>query len=323
MAKGNPKGGKKGSKVAFESEPIEGEKLALVGASSTAGALASELLKDMAALKTPHVHKLGKKANLRPFEDIEVIQEISRKKNISLFMTAATTKKRGHTITLGRTFEHEALDMVELAVVKAPDSEGSYYPYPGFHYMSTDDVCATKKDADTAWDLSFKPFFIFQGDWTNHNDLALTRNLLIDMFRGHDRQDQLDPTSIEHTPVVVCTALDEDRFNIQVQKMAFTKSTGTQPFVKNNLAGFAVEFTIARAQWAEPAKRKAACKKAINIIDKLGKNKSKDGLGQTVARLYHVSQDVMEVNRRQFRGTKRSKVDGTEEREGKRPHTDE
>lgn len=64
-----------------------------------------------------------KKNAINPFSDPASLEFFSERNDCSLFVFGSSSKKRPHTLTLGRTFGHKILDM--LCVPPFP------YPVPG------------------------------------------------------------------------------------------------------------------------------------------------------------------------------------------------
>lgn len=58
------------------------------------------------------------------FEDCTFIERMGQKYDSSLFMMVSTSKKRPNSVTFGRLFDQQLLDMVELQLVDyKPTSE--------------------------------------------------------------------------------------------------------------------------------------------------------------------------------------------------------
>ena len=68
-------------------------------------------------LKKPNGKLLTKKNDIRPFEDINSLEFFSKKNDCSLFMVGSHSKKRPQNLILGRFFNYQLLDMVELGVL--------------------------------------------------------------------------------------------------------------------------------------------------------------------------------------------------------------
>ena len=65
---------------------------------------------------TPHSKLMTKKNELHPFDDQNSLEFLSKKNDCSLFALASDSKKRPNNIIMGRLFNYQLLDMVELGV---------------------------------------------------------------------------------------------------------------------------------------------------------------------------------------------------------------
>ena len=69
-------------------------------------------------LKKPEAIMLQKHNQKRPFEEESEINFLSDKNDCSLFAYGTHSKKRPHNLILGRCFDHQVLDMIELGVTR-------------------------------------------------------------------------------------------------------------------------------------------------------------------------------------------------------------
>lgn len=67
-------------------------------------------------LKKPHAVNFTKKNQIHPFEDPSNLQFFSQKNDASLFVIGTHSKKRPHTLTFARMFDHQLLDMMEVSI---------------------------------------------------------------------------------------------------------------------------------------------------------------------------------------------------------------
>ena len=65
-------------------------------------------------MKKPDAVMLNKKNKCRPFEDHTSLEFLSNQMDASLFTYGSISKKKGHALTLGRMFNHQLLDMIEV-----------------------------------------------------------------------------------------------------------------------------------------------------------------------------------------------------------------
>lgn len=90
-------------------------------------------------MKKPDGIKFHRRNSVRPFEDQSSIEFFSNKNDCSLMAYGSHQKKRPHNLVLGRFFDHQVLDLIELGVehfksaqdfdVSAPPSAGCLCHY--------------------------------------------------------------------------------------------------------------------------------------------------------------------------------------------------
>merc|ERR1711881_810975 len=118
----------------------------------------------MFMLKKPNALLLKKRNMTRPFEDITSLEFLSKMNDASLFMFGCHSKKRPHNIIIGRMFDHQLLDMIELGVMK---------------YQSLQSIKSGKVAMGT------KPCLLFSGtDFEADEDFRRLKSLLIDFYQG-------------------------------------------------------------------------------------------------------------------------------------------
>ena len=68
-------------------------------------------------MKKPFYKSLSKKNEIRPFEAVNSLEFLSQKNDCSLFMVGSHSKKRPNNLVMGRLFNYQILDMIELGVL--------------------------------------------------------------------------------------------------------------------------------------------------------------------------------------------------------------
>lgn len=68
-------------------------------------------------MKKPFYKSLSKKNEIRPFEAVNSLEFLSQKNDCSLFMVGSHSKKRPNNLVMGRFFNYQILDMIELGVL--------------------------------------------------------------------------------------------------------------------------------------------------------------------------------------------------------------
>jgi len=160
--------------------------LLLKGPSSSQ--IMNTVLKDFHSLKKPWAKLFTKRNMTRPFEDPSSVEFLCKANDASLFTYVSHSKKRPNNLVMGRMFDFQVLDMLELSV-----DAGSFRSMASFE--------STRKAVVR---IDSKPAFIFQGsEFESNPDLKTFKSLLLDYFRGHVL-DKFNLAGLDR--VVVCTA---------------------------------------------------------------------------------------------------------------------
>lgn len=69
-------------------------------------------------MKKPAVLQFNKRNPFHPFDDTTGLEFIANKSDSSLFVFGSHSKKRPQSLTFGRFFDYNLLDMVEVSVDK-------------------------------------------------------------------------------------------------------------------------------------------------------------------------------------------------------------
>ncbi|KAL8274501.1 hypothetical protein Esti_001661 [Eimeria stiedai] len=159
----------KGRRVlaARESEGYPQVKRLLLLRGSRCSPSLQQLLGDLRDLKKPEALFLSqrKQEGLKPFEDAEPIEYLTRKNACGLFAFASSSKKRPSRLVLGRVYDDQLLDMQEFAV-------SHYSPAAAF-------AAVQAPRAGSA------PLVLLQGGlWESSESMQSLKNLFADFFRG-------------------------------------------------------------------------------------------------------------------------------------------
>jgi len=273
------------------------------------------LLKDMRAMQAPNAKLLSKKNQIVAFDDVQGQQSLeflTTKNDCALFALASTNKKRPNNFVMGRTFDHQILDMVELGVLR---------------YKSIQDYGGSvpKKRVGS------KPLMLFLGDiWQNDSNCQKLQNLLIDFYRG-DVMDKLVVSGIDHLLVFVATQpqdtsdslnpnLDNTAKLIIHQNTYFCKlkKDPNDPSSKVPVpylvpCGPDTTMQIRRTQFAEPDLWKASLKQPTSLKKKKVKNHTTNLFGEVIGRLHIEQQDVLKMGGRKVKALKRAEKTAAQE----------
>ena len=108
----------KGKRALEEREPkaIENTKTAIFVRGTNCSDLVMKCMKDLSSLKKPFTVNYNEKNDIRPFEDVTKMEFYCKKNDSSLFMLGNHNKKRPHNLILGRMYDYQLLDMMELGL---------------------------------------------------------------------------------------------------------------------------------------------------------------------------------------------------------------
>jgi ribosome production factor 2 len=272
-----------------------------------------DLLKDMRAMQAPNAKLMTKKNQIVAFDTDgqQSLEFLTTKNDCALFALASTNKKRPNNLVMGRTFDHQLLDMVELGILR----------YKGIHDYGGS---VPKKR------MGSKPLMLFLGDlWQQDSNCQKMQNLLVDFYRG-DVVDKLVVSGIDHLIMFVAShdpaaangASATPRILIH-QHTYFCKlkkdpndPTSKVPVPYLIPCGPDITMHIRRAQFAEPDLWKQSLKQPQGLKKKKAKNHSTNLFGEVIGRLHLEKQDVEKMGGRKSKALRRAeKAAAEEERE--------
>ena len=266
------------------------------------------LLKDMRAMQAPNAKLMTKKNKIVAFDDIEGQQSLeflTTKNDCALFALASTNKKRPNNLVLGRTFDHQILDMVELGILR---------------YKSIQDYGGSVPKKR----IGSKPLMLFLGDlWQQDSNCKKMQNLLIDFYKG-DVVSKLIVSGIDHLLVFVASQPQQeaDRANPNIntdQKLIIHQHTFFCKLKKNPgdptskvpipflvPCGPDMTMLIRRTQFAEQDLWNLSLKQPQALKKKKKKNKTTNIFGEVIGRLHIQNQDVEKMGGRKSKALRRA-----------------
>lgn len=295
---------KKGKRVLQqrESKLIEDPKRALILYGGKTSQVTKDVLSDLHKLKSQgeSVKYSRKNADVQPFEaggDVN-LQHFSEKTDSSLFALGNHSKKRPHNITLGRFFEHQLHDVVELGVER----------YKGIKEFAK---------AATAVQVGNKPCFVFVGEgFDSSADLRMAKSLILDFFRGR----QIEAINLKGLDHVMFVAASGTKLLMRQYSIAFKKSGTTVPLTQLTEVGPRIDFSVRRTRPA-PEELHSQSMKAAKTEKKKEKNVSFDSLEGKVGRIYMPKQDLNTMALNKMKGLKRERQTAAAEASDKRTKT--
>lgn len=269
------------------------------------------LLKEMRAMQAPNAKLLSKKNQIVAFDDLEGQQSLeflTTKNDCAMFALASTNKKRPNNLIIGRTFDHQILDMVELGILR---------------YKSLQDYGGSVPKKR----IGSKPLMLFLGDlWQDDSSCKKMQNLLIDFYRG-DVVDKLVVSGIDHLLVFVATKQEESEDhknnpnlkNSNGPKLIIHQNTYFCKLKKNPddpsskipvpylvPCGPDTTMQIRRTQFAEQDLWNLSLKQPAALKKKKRKNKNTNVFGETIGRLHIEKQDVSKMGGRKSKALRRA-----------------
>lgn len=142
--------------------------------------LVNSVLTDLFMLKKPNARHFTRHNAVHPFDDAAPLEFLCQKNDAALFAMGTHSKKRPQNLVLGRMFDHQLLDMVELGI----DNFKSMFEFAAEGAPS----CASQT----------KPCLLFQGaEWEHSGQLQAIRGLLMSFFHLQE-VDAIAPLGVEH-----------------------------------------------------------------------------------------------------------------------------
>ncbi|KAJ1735035.1 rRNA-binding ribosome biosynthesis protein rpf2 [Coemansia biformis] len=284
-----------------EPKVVENAKSAIIVRGSSTSQVILDTLKDLYALRKPNAVNFTKKNEIHPFDDETGVEFFSRKNDCSLFAVGMHSKKRPHNLILGRTFNYQLLDMIEMGVEK----------------------CATMKDIGAqSCAIGARPLMIFNGEsFAQDEKMILLKNLLLDFFRGEEA-DRLSLKGLEYV-ITVTTGPpgpngEPGLVFLRTYTVDLKKSGVRQPRVELALMGPSLDLRIRRIRFPADDMWKQAIRVPKEIKETKVKNISRDGLGDKYGRVHMGKQDISKLQTRKVKAL-RKRLDS---RPAKRPKTE-
>jgi len=276
-----------------EAKIVEGAKSTLLLKGIRCSQAMATVLKDLRAMQAPHCKLLTKKNAIVAFdtEGQHSLEFLTTKNDCALFAMASHNKKRPNNLILGRTFDRQVLDMMELGVVR---------------YKSLTDYGGSVPKKR----IGSKPLLLFQGDqWQHDATCTKLQNFLIDFYRG-DPVDKLVASGLDH--VIAFSIADSPHSKpIVHQRTYFMKlkknPNGTRvPLPYLEPCGPDMDFEVRRTQFADSDLWKASLKQPQAAKSKKVKNQTTNLFGETVGRLHLERQHIDKMQGRKAKALRRA-----------------
>uniref|UniRef100_A0A1A9X5R7 Ribosome production factor 2 homolog n=1 Tax=Glossina brevipalpis TaxID=37001 RepID=A0A1A9X5R7_9MUSC len=288
---------RKGKKVLLAREPqlVENARVMLFLDGRKCGGDVKLCMKDLQQLRKPLVKVLSRNNDISPFEDPSSLEFLVQKNDCALFAFGSTSKKRPNNLILGRLFENEILDMVELGIKQ-------YKALPDFK---------TEKIGTCV-----KPCLVFNGSkWSQTDELRRLRNLLTDTFQK-DNIEAIRLQGIEHVISFTCT--EDMTILMRSYKILLKKSGQRTPRIELMEIGPSADFSIRRTKIASEDFYKLSRKQPKELKVTKTKNISRDELGNTHGRIHIGKQELDKIQTRRVKGLKKTPEQKRDNRQKKK-----
>eukprot|EP00871_Galdieria_phlegrea_P000990 jgi/Galph1/1892/GphlegSOOS_G569.1 len=233
--------------------------------------LVKKVLADLALLKKPHSIHLRNKNHILPFESGEEasIEFLCQRNDCSLFILGNHTKKRPNNVVIGRLFDFQLLDMLELGVTE---------------FKSLKEFEAAKQLTNDT-----KTLICFVGDFEKDENSRKLKNVLLGNYcclSFHDFEDR--QISLEHLEkVIVVTMMHDGSIVFQNFLIQLKKSDTYLPKVVLQETGPYIRFQFRRSRLASEDLWNEAVKRPRKKVNKKQKNMKRDSvLGRTLGRIH-------------------------------------
>lgn len=281
---------------------IENPKSALFLRGTSCSQVVQDAIADLFSMRQTLSKKFTKKNPIHPFEDPSSLEFFSEKCDTSLIVFGSSSKKRPHTLTLIRTFNHKVLDMLE------------------FH-LDAESYRRTAQFKTSKFTVGLRPLMVFAGaqfESTVQNEYTAAKSILIDLFRGDSSSDKIDVEGLRY--VVVVTAEDgpstagsgdgsKPALHLRVY-MTKTKRSGEKlPRVELEEIGPRMDFRLGRLREADESMLKDAMKRPRTNEERTKKNISTDLMGDKMGRIHLEKQDLNDLQTRKMKALKRDRKD--------------
>jgi len=242
----------------------------------------TQALKELHLLKKPLSVMYHKKNITRPFEDQTSVEFFSKKSDASLFLFGSHSKKRPNNLVLGRLFDYNVLDMIELGI----DKFKSMSDFPGRK-------CA----------MGTKPCVVFAGEaFEQDEEHKRLRNLMLDFLRGPSVK-KIRLPGLEH--VYHVTAVD-GKILLRSYRILLRKSGSKTPRIELEEMGPSLDLVMRRTHLASHDLYKRSCKRPLAAKPKKKKNVSQDAFGTQHGQVHMQKQDLDKLQLRKMKGLKKN-----------------
>ena len=288
---------RKGKKILVDREPktIENIKKTLIMEGRKCTNEIRIALKDLYQFKKPEAKMMKQQFDITPFEDATRLEKIAKNRDSHLFMFGSSSKKRPNNLILGRIYDEQILDMVELGIRK----------FKSLQEFKNDKIATC-----------VKPVIIFNGyKWKLTEELRRIKSLLVDMFHA-ENVDTIRLQGIEH---VLSFTITEDLVIMMRSYKAHLKKSGVRtPRIELTEIGPSIDFCIRRTKLASDDLYKLSMKQPAILKVAKRKNVTRDEFGNVHGQIHVGKQDINAIQTRKMKGLKKTPEEKKADRKRKK-----
>ncbi|KAL8365914.1 hypothetical protein RB595_004611 [Gaeumannomyces hyphopodioides] len=287
---------------------VENPKSALFLRGTSCSQVVQDALADIYSMRQPLAKKFTKKNAVHPFEDPASLEFFSEKCDTSLLVFGSSSKKRPHTLTLVRMFNHKVLDMLEL-------------------YLDPDSFRRISQFKTSKFTVGLRPMMVFAGaqfESTVQNEYTAAKSLLLDLFRGDSSPDKIDVEGLRY--VIVVTAEDapvvagsgdglKPAVHLRVYMIQTKRSGQKLPRVELEEIGPRMDLRLGRVREPDQAVLKEAMRRPKTTEERTKKNISTDAMGDKMGRIHLAKQDLGDLQTRKMKALKRDRGEADGEKQ--------
>ena len=207
-------------------------------------------------------------------------------------MVGSHSKKRPNNLIIGRMFDHEVMDMIEVGVSN----------FKGMEEF---------KNMKAA--VGSKPLFVFNGEqFEQKEEYSIFRNLILDFFRGT----VVDKVCLSGLETLISVTADKNNLYLRTFRIVLLKSGTRLPRVELEEIGPSMDLKVGRTKFAAENVVKESLRVPSHKKPKKKKNITGSVLG-TFGRVHTGKQDLSQLQTRKMKGLKRSPEEAETEKKAR------
>ncbi|KAG7578416.1 Brix domain [Arabidopsis thaliana x Arabidopsis arenosa] len=251
-----------------------GKKTLILHGTKTSATLSSVLMELYRLKKGGAIRYSRRNENIRPFESggETSLEFFSQKTDCSIFVYGSHTKKRPDNLVLGRMYDHQVYDLIEVGIE-------NFKSLLAFSY-----------DKKFAPHEGSKPFICFTGEgFENVPELKHLKEVLTDLFRG-EVVDNLNLTGLDRA--YVCSAISPTKVFLTHCALKLKKSGSIVPRMELVEVGPSMDLVIRRNRLPNDSLMKEAMRTSKDKPKKKVKNVDQDAVLGKTGKIYMPDQKL-------------------------------